>query len=871
MSSYKSVRFCTKGNESVLMGERTHWALEMLKLELQKRSIGLSYAGKADIIVILTGPEGAADLAQSAGSTMMVANKTESLAIFRADKLGQKRLVLAGYDDSGLMYALLEVYDCVVNADDPIEAIEHIQEVSETPLNAVRSMKRIFCSEIEDKPWFYDHEFWNEYLTGLAISRINRMNLTLGMGMDHSHDPNLRDNYFCFSYPFFVQTPEYPEVHVRYLSRKEQKQNLNMLRYIALQCRKRGIQFQLALWTHAYKLVGCDNENYPIVGLNDENHADYCRHAMRTLLDACPGIDGITLRVHYECGIPEPAHEFWRIVLKGVIECGRVVELDIHAKGTDAAMLKVCTDTGMPVLVNCKYHAEHFGLPYQQTQIRPTEMPGIPGNYDKDKLLSYSLRRHVRYGYADYLREDRNYSVIHRVFPGTQRLLLWADPVFAAAHSRNGIFCGSKGIEFMEPLTYKARKDSGFPSGRDPYENPYLRFKPNGEWMKYAYFYRIWGRLLYNPQAKPDVWLRYLRSNFGDAADACGQAIGYASRLLPIVSMAHLPSAAHAQLWMEMYTNMSIVEESHPSLYGDTPQPRIFSTVSPLDPEMFYRICDYVKDLLSGELSGKYSPLQVSDWLLMLANKAEASLIEAEKRIGSVSAEYERFVLDVHIQIGIGRFFAHKFRSAVSYELFTLTQCVKHLETALEEYHAARKAWAVMAQVAADEYCVDLNFGHIEKQRGHWLDRLPQIDEDIKRMTELLQKQEKMTEPITPIKLIEYRAPLSSPNISHQPPESFIPGHDMQVRLDVFMDKQVRLHYRHVSQGELYVVRDMHPLQSNQLIATIPSEYTNSPFPIMYWFEIRNSDGTAFFFPGLGNHLDCQPYYVVRSNQPSTL
>ena len=37
---------------------------------------------------------------------------------------------------------------------------------------------------MEDKPWFYDRDFWQGYLTMLAAQRFNRFSLTLGLGYD---------------------------------------------------------------------------------------------------------------------------------------------------------------------------------------------------------------------------------------------------------------------------------------------------------------------------------------------------------------------------------------------------------------------------------------------------------------------------------------------------------------------------------------------------------------------------------------------------------------------------------------------------------------------------------------------------------------
>ena len=76
-----------------------------------------------------------------------------------------------------------------------------------------------------------------------------------------------------------------------------------------------------------------------------------------------------------------------------------------------------------------------------------------------------------------------------------------------------------------------------------------------------------------------------------------------------------MPSAANAIYWPEIYTNQSIVVENAKDPYNDTPSPKCFGTVSPLDPEMFAGIDEYVDHMASA----KYSPLEVAGWLEDLA------------------------------------------------------------------------------------------------------------------------------------------------------------------------------------------------------------------------------------------------------------
>ena len=79
------------------------------------------------------------------------------------------------------------------------------------------------------------------------------------------------------------------------------------------------------------------------------------------------------------------------------------------------------------------------------------------------------------------MTEDRKYAVLHRIWPGTQRLLLWGDPVSAAALGKNWSFCGSDGMELMEPLAFKGRKGSGKAGNRDGYADAVMT-SPGGGW-----------------------------------------------------------------------------------------------------------------------------------------------------------------------------------------------------------------------------------------------------------------------------------------------------------------------------------------------------------------------------------------------------
>lgn len=101
------------------------------------------------------------------------AESAESFSIGRPDG-ARGPVVVAGSDGRGLAYGLLELADRAAHSTDPLEAIRSVTPSWNTPATPVRSILRTFACEVEDKPWFYDREFWTEYLTELASNRINR-------------------------------------------------------------------------------------------------------------------------------------------------------------------------------------------------------------------------------------------------------------------------------------------------------------------------------------------------------------------------------------------------------------------------------------------------------------------------------------------------------------------------------------------------------------------------------------------------------------------------------------------------------------------------------------------------------------------------
>jgi hypothetical protein len=814
----------------------------------------IEQTGIGDLCIIAAGAAAPLLSATLDSASVSPPSAPESLALFTSRTARRMALVACGGDTAGLVYALLELADRLRHTRPADAAFTFDRPIVERPANAVRSVMRQFTSETLDKPWFHDRTMWPEYLDMLATQRFNRFHLALGFGYDSlSH---VADSYFLFAYPFLVSVPGYA-VRVSNLPDAERDRNLETLRFIGDEAIARGIGFQLGIWTHGYRFGSGSTARHLVEGLTPDTHAAYCRDALAAVLRACPAISAVALRIHGESGVPEGSYGFWTTIFDGIPRSGRAVEIDLHAKGIDATMIDGALATGMPVNVSPKYWAEHLGLPYHQAAIRDLEMPVAGRTGEGLMTLSEGARVFTRYGYADLLRDDRTYTVRPRVFSGTQRLLASGDPAAAAAHARAFQFCGMTGVDLMEPLTCRGRRGTGFGT-RLGYRDEALA--PLRDWEKYGYWYRTWGRLAYDPDTDPGVW----RRAFGGASPL-ESAIASASRILPVVTTAHLPSAACDAYWPEIYWNQAMVGAVRGTPYGDTPAPRTFQNASPLDPELFSRMSDLAEELLRGERSAKYSLLDVAGWIEHLAESATRDLGLAPR---TESPDRLRVAIDIDIMAGLGRFFAAKFRSGVLYAIHERTGDRRALEAALEAYRGARTRWTDVADRARDVYQADLSASDKISERGQWTDRLPGIDEDIARMAAQLASATVTNDPRVAAALREALAPPARGTVpcSHTPPSRFRPGGRVAIELQVAPGRRptgARLHYRHVNQAERYESVEL-VAQDRSYHGVIPAAYTDSPYPLQYYFSVWEGPEQAWLYPGFTADLLNQPYFVLQ-------
>jgi hypothetical protein len=96
-------------------------------------------------------------------------------------------------------------------------------------------------------------------------------------------------------------------------------------------------------------------------------------------------------------------------------------------------------------------------------------------------------------------------------------------------------------------------------------------------------------------------------------------------------------------------------------------------------------------------------------------------------------------------------------------------------------------------------------------------------------------------------------------------PERFTPGQPLSLSLAAEANVSVRLFYRHVNHAERWRNLPM-TRAGGAFTAAIPADYTASPFPLQYYFELSRPDA-AWLYPAFNASLSNQPYYAVWKRQ----
>ncbi|MFW6038918.1 MAG: hypothetical protein ACOC9P_00395 [bacterium] len=731
------------------------------------------------------------------------------------------RCVLAGRDATGLAYAVTEAARAI-ELGTASQPFDDIAQAAESPDLPWRSMQLFRGNEQLEEPWYFSESFWDAYLAELVRCRYNNLTLTF------AH----QTAYLAPPYPFHVELPEFPQVKAIGLSDSRRQRNLTMLQYISRTAQQRGLHFTLAVWQQHDAGFG-----EPMVeGLTEDIRGQVNALGLRRLLEACPGIDGVQFRMNVEAGVPEHQQtEYWQHQFEAIAEVGRLIRVDLRAKGLSNQTIEMAQRILPDVVVSTKYWCEHLGMPYVMPAVQRVD-----------------TRAYRRYGTYDLLARPRVAPLIYRLWSfGSQRILLWGNPAYVQRFAQSCHF-GAAGFEVGAPLTNKGGRNvaSGYwPVIKDPRYLPY-----EYEYQRYWMFYLLFGRIGYNHEAPAHLWRRELHARFGAAAEAVERAYAASGQVMPVVTVVMQVFAGLWGFWPELFAGRSLFEDIY---------------VEPSDPTQFYGVDEYAEAALNGVLCGKWTPFQVAAHLRRLAEDTREAADDAETQLqDSDAGQWPTTSLDMAILEMFAKYHACRLEAAAHWAIFLRNRDSARLIVAVQQMREARAHWCTLSEAAAP-YHEDLIFGMVERHHnGHWRDRIEHVDKEI----ELLEHQLVQVD----LTSVQDKAPAPEPlcgersaerhvALHYDPPQSAKPGADLPVRVTVESDipcEQVICHYRRALQTLPFrsLILSRHNSGYEGVIA---GDQIDECFDLMLFFEVRFADGEAVRRPDWRHQT---PYHVIRTD-----
>ncbi|HEY2883044.1 MAG TPA: hypothetical protein VGJ15_11435, partial [Pirellulales bacterium] len=151
--------------DSIAASAPVQWAIGQLDDILKRRGLSvrhyqkISAAGANEFCIVAASPKSSWLRGLLEKSGIALSNTPETVALAAAGVEDRPAIFACGSDARGLMYALWEVADRVAHTDPPLAALESQKPLVEHPANSIRSIGRLFTSDVEDLGWYRDKSF----------------------------------------------------------------------------------------------------------------------------------------------------------------------------------------------------------------------------------------------------------------------------------------------------------------------------------------------------------------------------------------------------------------------------------------------------------------------------------------------------------------------------------------------------------------------------------------------------------------------------------------------------------------------------------------------------------------------------------------
>jgi hypothetical protein len=629
---------------------------------------------------------------------------------------GNKILVTGG-DERGMIYGSLSVAEDIRNG----VRLQDIKARSEKPNYSLRAVKF-------DLPWdTYRHSYaldlhmetckdvnyWKAFLDMMVENRLNSLSL-----------------WNLHPYTFMIKPKNFPEASP--FNDQEMKEWKKLFSSIFKMAKERAIDtyiipFNIFVSPEFSKAHNVNTDNlqhdFFVKGDTSELVKRYTRECVTQMLQEYPEITGMGLTLGEGMGGMSPQErEDWmrQTIIEGMRLAGRKLKL-IHR----IPFSSTTGSLGVTSIETEKLTRKAIDEEGEFSFLQPPIYADLKYNWSHAHSTPKLVKVHGGKLYDTYFKpEPKNYKVTWTARNEDFFCLRWGVPDFVRAHiAQNkqsyvgGYFIGSE--------TYIPAKDY--------FTKPGIKV----DW-KYAFerqwlYYKLWGRLLYNPATPDAIFQAEFTRRYGKE----GNNLLKASALAGTTPL-RLGSLFDFTMDLTLYTEGFMALDNKVKRVEYISVDRLIN--QPVTDPDYVSVADYVKTILSG---GSFASNKVTpDILSQMLERDCKEALELVKNINTSHNNTLMFeVADIKAWANMGLHFAEKLRGAVALQTYRLKGGEENKQKAISHLQNALKFWDVVVTITRPIYN-DMPLVHYSEQNGvrskenqrlefHWEKIRPDVAKDV--------------------------------------------------------------------------------------------------------------------------------------------
>lgn len=619
--------------------------------------------------------------------------------------VNSNKIVIYGGDDRGLIYGALALKEQIENG----ASWEEIRNETGKPHLEFRAIKfnlpwetyRPTSALDQHIPTVKDLKYWEAFLDMMVENRFNVISL-----------------WNMHPYAFMIQSKNFPKASP--WTQEEFEEWQHFYRELFRMAKERALDTYIVHWnifvSEAFaENYGVAHENYYpqyyVQGDTSVLVKQYLRESVSQVLEEYPDLDGIGIS-HGEgmAGMTPLQRQEWvdEVLIAGMLDADRPVKL-IHRVPFSSGLssdpgvsknVEVVTRDAMerledrfdgPIWVEMKFNWSHgHSTPKLEKvhggQLGDTYFKPLPNNYK----VTWQVRNEdffaLRWGVPDFIRDHIKYN--------------------AQEDYVGGYFTGSEtyipGLDYFTALDQPVDWTWAF----------------ERQWL----YYKLWGRLLYDPETPDEVFQAEFNRRYGDAGNDLLQAYALASS-----TQLRLASLFDSRWDFTLYSEGFLALQGDSTKYIGLEALINQKTMA----SEYVSVGDFVKAELAGEgfAEDRITPPKLIA-MLEKDNHEALRLVEPIDYGNNTSLRYE--VADIQIWANLGLHLAEKLKGAIAYEKFRSTGEQHYQQEAINALTSALAYWDEVIAISRPLYkdmrlahynhnfftANDDNWFHWEKVRG---------------------------------------------------------------------------------------------------------------------------------------------------------